>query len=159
MPLQKKNPWTPDQALAHLQKLCAVEDRCHFDLRKKLIEHQIYGDEAEEILAELISEGFLNEERYARAYIRGKYRQKAWGRNKIRTHLKQKQVSDYCIKKGMQEIDDEEYFEILTAQASKKHPLIREKDERKRKQKLINFLMSRGYEYHLITEVIPLPED
>lgn len=150
-PKQKK-AWTYDEALNHLQKLCVIEDRCHFDLRRKLIEHKVYGDDLENILSDLITEGFLNEERYAKAFIRGKYRQKKWGRNKIRQALKQKHISEYCIKKGMKEIDLEEYYDILLEQTAKKLRTTRESNPYKLKQKVVNYLMTRGFEYELIAE-------
>ena len=74
---------------------------------------KVYGDELEEIISILISEGFLNEERFARSYCRGKFRIKKWGRQKIRKNLIFKRVSEYCIRKGMEEINEEEYLTAL----------------------------------------------
>lgn len=109
----------------------------------------------EEALAELISENFLNEERYARAYVRGKFNNNHWGRNKILQALKQKQVSAYCIKKGMQEIDEEAYLETIAKLAEKKFYELRgERLAYIRKQKVQRYLVQKGFEYDIIADVL-----
>ena len=111
-----------DRALSKLQKYCAYQERCHQEVRSKLIELKIYGDDLEEIIAELISDNFLNEERFAIAYAGGKFRMKKWGKVRIRIELKKRKISDYCIKKAMQEIDEEGYMEGLYKVIEKKIP-------------------------------------
>ena len=78
----KKQYWSRDEALLNIQKYCALQERCHQEVRFKLIEHSIYGDILEELIADLITNDFLNEERFAKTYARGKFRMKNWGRNK-----------------------------------------------------------------------------
>ena len=138
------------QELEKLRKYCAYQDRCHSEVRSKLLSIKVYGDKLEEIISILISEGFLNEERFARSYCRGKFRMKKWGRQKIRQKLIAKRVSEYCIKKGMEEIDEEEYLNSLNETLSKaiakyaSYPPIVQKD------KAIKYTNSRGYELQLI---------
>lgn len=97
----KKSKWTQETALKELKRWCAAEERSHQAVRTKLIEHQIYGDQLEAIIAELIGENFLNELRFAKAYVSGKFKINQWGRNKIKMGLKQKNISTYNINKAM----------------------------------------------------------
>jgi len=137
-------------ALEKLRKYCAYQDRCHQEVRSKLLSLKVYGDELEEIISELIKDNFLNEERFAKSYARGKFRMKKWGRMKIKQQLKLRHVSSYCIKKAMEEIEEDEYLstllEILEKQIQKhnKHSLFIAKD------KAIKYAFSRGYESPLI---------
>jgi len=137
-----------------LEKYCSYQDRCHFDVRMKLLSLKVYGDDLEEIMAHLVTENYLNEERYARSYARGKFRMKRWGKNKIKQNLQMKQISAYCIAKAMEEIVDEEYYkslkEIMLKSIQKNHHL----NELIKKDKAIKYAASRGYEAQLIFEVI-----
>ncbi len=145
---------TQEIILEKLKRYCAYQDRCHQEVRTKLLSLKIYGDDLEEIITELIKEDFLNEERFARSFTRGRQRMKKWGRNKIKQHLAQKYISSYCIKKGMEEIDEEEYLEnlrsIITKQLSKHEQL----GELLAKDKAIKYASSRGYEANLIFSII-----
>ena len=91
--------------LDQMRRYCVTQDRCHSEVRTKLLKKHVYGDDLEEILSQLVSEDFLNEERFARSYARGKFRMNKWGKFKIRMMLKQKQVSDYCIRKGLEDTE------------------------------------------------------
>jgi regulatory protein len=138
--------------MSNLLKYCATQERCHQDIRTKLIQHQVYGDILEDIIATLITEGFLNEERYAKAYVRGKYRMNKWGRVKILQGLKQKQISSYCIKKGMKEIDEVEYNANLIRLIEKKIPQIKAKNTYEKRSKLSSYLLQKGYHYYEMKE-------
>jgi len=141
-------------ALEKLRKYCAYQDRCHQEVRTKLISLKVYGDDLEEIITELIKDNFLNEERFAKSYARGKFRMKKWGRVKITQQLKLRKISAYCIKKAMEEIEEDVYrstlFEILEKQIEKnsKHKLFIARD------KAIKYAFSRGYETSLIYSII-----
>ena len=124
-----------EDALAKLQRYCAYQDRCHQEVRTKLLNLGIYGDDLEEIMADLISENFLNEERYARSFARGKFRMKKWGRNRIRQELKMRNISAYCLRKAMTEIEEEDYLKTLKEVISKKDSLLKEGDN----ELLVNF--------------------
>lgn len=141
--------------LKDIQHFCAYQERCHSEVRYKLLELSFRGEELEQAIASLISDDFLNEERFARSYCRGKFRMKQWGRQKIIQNLKQKQVSSYCIQKGLSEIDPEEYEKTIRSLAEKKRAeLHKERLPRIRKQKVLRYLVQKGYEYDLVNEVL-----
>ena len=145
-----------DKATAHqkLEHYCAYQDRCHQEVRQKLLDLGCYGDDLEEVMAQLVIDNFLNEERFARSYARGKFRIKGWGRYRIKRDLKQKQISAYCIKKAMEELEEFDYDERLVEVILKKNRLVREPDMFKRKGKLAKFAMSKGFETGLIWETL-----
>lgn len=124
-------------------------------MRNKLYELGCTTPEVEEQIVDLIQTGLLNEENYARAIARGKFRMKQWGRRKIVEQLKFQQVSDYCIKKALTEIDEDEYLETLNALAGKKLKELRsEKNIFIKKQKMYRYLVQKGYESGLVSETI-----
>ena len=141
-------------ALTRLQKYCAYQDRCHSEVRSKLLEIGCYGDDLEEVICELIADNFLNEERFARIYAGSKFRVKRWGRSKIRRELRFRHISDYCLKKAMEEISDEDYDEAMRELLRKKGRTLREKDRFKRNGKLAAYLLQKGYESWQVWPVI-----
>ena len=147
--------FTPEQSIPKIKQYCAYQERCHAEVRDKLYSFGLHRKEVEEIISNLIQENYLNEERFAIQYAGGKFRIKHWGKNKIRQALKQKQVSDYCIKKALKEIDDTDYiktFEKLVEQKMK--TLKGEKNIFIKKRKLQGFLLMKGYESDLVTEEV-----
>lgn len=144
----------PATALQKAQNFCAYRERCQQEVRTKLYEWGLYPKEVEQIITELISANFINEERFAKAYTSGKLRIKNWGRNKIKMMLKQLSVSDYSIKKALQEIDEDEYLEILKKIIDKKAKSINEKNEYKRKNKIAAYAIGKGFEGELVWEVM-----
>jgi regulatory protein len=149
-----KKYWTGEEAKTKIAAFCAYQERCQKEVREKLHERGLYGDKAEDLIADMISEGFLNEERFAKAFVRGKFRLKKWGRNKIMQDLKFRHISPNCIKYGFREIEDEEYVETLRELAEKKWRSLPEKDPFKKKHKVYQYLIGRGYERDLIQEAI-----
>lgn len=139
--------YPPQETLDRMKSWCDLQERAHSDARIKLRGWGVYGDEAENILAELISQNYLNEERFSRAFARGKYRIKAWGWKKIEAALKAKGISDFSLKAAKDEIDPSEYYEGLLNLAAKKERLLNESHPFRRKQKLLRFLVSKGYSY------------
>ena len=134
---------------------CKYQERCHSEVRTKLIELEIYGDALEEQIALLIAYNIINVEHYARAFARGHFRMKQWGRKKIIQQLKLKKVSDYCIKKGLTEIEEEEYIKVLYKIATKKVAELRkERNIFTKKAKMYRFLLQRGFEQDLVAEAI-----
>lgn len=139
--------YTYEAALAALQHFCAYQDRCHNDVRQKLRELRFSGPLAEEVICALIADKYLDEERFACSFARGKFRMKRWGRMKIRRELHQRDVSDYCIRKGLSEIEEEEYLQVLEEELKRRHRL-----EKKslhpwlRRRKLADYMFQRGYE-------------
>jgi len=114
----------------------------------------VYGDDLENVMAELISENFLNEERFARSYARGKFRIKKWGRIRIQQELRRRKISAYCIKKAMVELEDYDYDQQLVDLLEKKNRTLREPDLWKRRGKLANHAVRKGFETGLVWETI-----
>lgn len=138
-----------------ITRYCQYQPRCHKEVRNKLYELGCTTPEVEEQIIDLIQTGLLNEENYARAIARGKFRMKQWGRRKIVEQLKFQQVSDYCIKKALTEIDEDEYLETLSMLAGKKlKELKSEKNIFIKKQKMYRYLVQKGYESGLASETI-----
>jgi len=151
--LPKKGYINFEQALKKLQHYCAYQDRCHYEVRSKLLDLGVYGDTLEEVIADLVKDNFLNEERFARSYARGKFRMKKWGRQKITSNLKMKKISAYCIRKAMTEIDEFEYEETLKEIIMKR---MGEKEDWDYAlfQKTGQYVLSRGYESSLVWPMI-----
>lgn len=122
-----------------------MQERSHFDTRQKLAGWGVYRDEQEQIIAELIGENFLNEERFARAFASGKFKIKKWGWKKIENQLRRKAVSKYSIARAKEEIDQTEYLETLAELIEKKEPLIRADTDWERRQKVIRYALAKGY--------------
>lgn len=149
-----KKLWSLQEAKVRIAAFCAYQERCQQEVRSKLAERGVYGDEAEDLIATLIADGFLNEERFAASFVRGKFKLKKWGKNKIFQELKMRKISPNCIKSGMKEIDPEEYWEILLQQANKKWKLTNEAESLKKKYKVQQYLIGRGFEADLVQTAI-----
>lgn len=141
-------------ALQKMQRYCAYQERCHSEVRQKLLALSVYGDLLEEIIAELIADNYLNEERFARTYTRGKFRSKAWGRVRIQQELKLRKVSEYCIRKGLEEIEEEDYQVALEKILHKKLEELRAEDSFTAHQKAAQYALRKGYEAELIWRVL-----
>lgn len=130
---------------------CQYQERSHKEVRNKLYELGCTTPEVEENIAELIEKDVLNEERFARAIARGKFNMKQWGKRKIIEQLKFQQVSEYCIKKALKEIDYDEYLRVAKKLIVKKLPEYKgEKKDYIIKQKLYRYLAQKGYETEII---------
>jgi regulatory protein len=141
-------------AMLKLRQFCTYQERSHQETRYKCLELGLRGEEVEQAIAELIADNFLNEERFARAFAGGKFRIKQWGRKKILMELKQRQVSAWCIKKAMEEIEEDNYQAVLHKLAEKKYASLRGETGMKRKYKAMQYLLQRGFEPELITDAL-----
>lgn len=141
-------------AILKLRQFCAYQERSHQETKYKCLELGLRGNEVDEAIAELIAENFLNEERFAKAYAGGKFRIKQWGRKKILMELKQKQVSAYCIKKGMEEIDPDDYTAVLLKLTERKYESLKGEIPMKRKYKTMQYLLQKGFESELINDAL-----
>ena len=148
--MQFKKQLTKEQALQKLKHYCAYQERCHSEVKEKLYSLGVWKKDHDEIIASLIEENYLNEERFAMAFAGGKWRMKQWGRVKIKYELRQKQVSDYCIKKALKQIDEEEYLRVLKELASDKYAALKNEQYLVRKKKTIDYLINRGFEMELV---------
>jgi regulatory protein len=146
---------TPNQALPKIKQYCAYQERCHSEVKEKLYSHGLHKNDVEEIISKLIEDNYLNEERFAIHFAGGKFRIKQWGRLKIKYELKQKQVSEYCIKKALNEIDEEDYFITVQKLADTKLQSLKgEKNIFAIRKKLQDHLRLKGFEGDLIHEVV-----
>lgn len=134
-------------------QFCAYRDRSHKEVEEKLKDMRMIPAAQEQIIIKLMQENFLNEERFARSFVRGKFRIKRWGRKKIKQELKQREISSPIIKLAMEEIDENVYYDTLLELATKKIHLIKEADVYKKRMKLNNFLLQKGYESNLVFKV------
>ena len=155
MDSQKTNKVTDEKAAnAKAENYCAYQERSQQEVRDKLYDWGLHKAAVENIISNLIGNNFLNEERFSKAYAMGKFRQKGWGKVKIKQGLKFKQVPDVLIKKALQNIPGDEYIKMLEKVLEKKNNILNEKDPYKRKYKLQQYAMGRGYESDLIADVL-----
>jgi regulatory protein len=151
---KKKRITDEKTALAKAEHFCAYQERSQQEVRNKLYELGMYPTGVENVISELITGNFLNEERFARAYVQGKFNLKGWGRIKIKQGLKLKQVPEKLINKALQIIDGDDYLRVLQKVIEKKQTQLHEVDAFKRRYKLQQYAMSRGYESDLINDVL-----
>jgi regulatory protein len=142
------------QALAKAESFCVYQERSQKEVRYKLVEWGMRGDELEEIITELILSNFLNEERFAKTYASGKFNIKHWGRIKIKQGLKLKGVPDKILQKAIYSLDDDDYLQTIEKLAVKKAGSLNENDPFKRKNKLMSYLQAKGFETDLILLVL-----
>ena len=134
---------------------CNYQERCHKEVRNKLYELGCYKEEVELLISELVISGVVSEERYAKAYARGKFRMLKWGKTKIIQQLRINKISEYCIKKALKEIDEGEYEKTLGDLAKKKlKDLKGQRSGTAKKSKLYSFLVQKGYESKRVLELI-----
>lgn len=144
-----------EKAIQKIKHFCAYQERNHREVKEKLYSYGLYKPQVEELISLLIEENFLNEERYAIAFAGGKFRMKGWGKNKIKYALRQQQVSDYCIRMGMNSINEEEYEKKLQQLFDQKLKTLKaEKNFFIKKRKLQDFLIQRGFETSLINKLL-----
>jgi regulatory protein len=145
---------TPLQAQEKIRNWCAYQERAPKETADKLYEYGLNKSETEQILAGLISDNFLNEERYAGAFASGKFRIKKWGRLKIKAELKAKKISDYSINKALKAIEGEAYEETIRTVLQKKLKTIKEPNRIRKHYKLLQYAASRGFEKDMIADVL-----
>jgi len=142
------------KAKEKLARYCAYRERTHQEAKSKAIDVGLRCEEADELVAELISENFINEERFAKVYTRDKFYLNRWGRNKIIQGLKQKGISSYCMDVGLKEIEEEDYLDTLHSLVRKKASLVKETDMYLKKRKIISYMIGRGYESELVWDKV-----
>ncbi|WP_336691002.1 MULTISPECIES: regulatory protein RecX [unclassified Chryseobacterium] len=148
----EKKSFTFDEIKMKLVNYCVYQDRCHAEVEQKMREFLLIDEAKEEILLYLMKENYLNEERFTRSYIRGKFYIKHWGKTKIKIHLKQKQISDKLINLCFDEIDEDDYGKTIRRIYQDYYDKQSGLKEYQRKAKTIKYLMSRGFEYEKIID-------
>ena len=154
MPKLAAQPLTPDQVLDKMAKYCAYQERCVKDVRDKLKTFDLPQKEKDKIIDYLVDNRFVNDERFARSFVRGKINQSGWGVNKIRFHLIQKGIDKEIIDEALGQTDEETYRQRLIDILKTKSKTVRAENDFERKRKLAAYAMQKGFEGSLIWEVL-----
>ena len=152
--MQTKKTYTVDEALKRMERYCSYQERCHKEVIQKLYSMYMIPEAIDHIVVKLMQDNFLNEERYAKAFVSGKFRIKKWGKQRLTRELKQKDIGKTLISMALQTITDEAYLETFNALAEKKSESIRETSVLKKKKKLADYLFYRGWESHLVYDKV-----
>jgi len=154
MPKAPSKPLTPDQVLDKMAKYCAYQERCVKDVRDKLKTFDIPQAEKDKIFDYLLDNRFVNDERFAKSFVRGKINQSGWGLNKIRFHLVQKGIAKEIIDEALEQTDEEVYRQRLIDILRVKAKSVKAETEFEKKRKLAAFAMQKGFEGSLVWEVL-----
>ncbi|WP_440068993.1 regulatory protein RecX [Tenacibaculum discolor] len=149
-----KPVFTVEEIKRKIEQYCVYQDRCHKEVEKKLKDYNLIPEAREHILLHLLEHNFLNEERFAKSFARGKFRIKKWGKDRIVRELQFRDISAYNIKSALKEIDEEEYIKTLYNLVEKKNASVSETNHFKRKKKIADYLLYRGFESSLIYEAL-----
>jgi len=152
--VQNNKVYTVKEATERIQSYCAMQDRCQWEVEKKMKEWGISDEIIENILTDLILDKFVNEERFSESFCRGKFRIKRWGKVKIKNELKIKKISNNCIDKGLLQIEKKEYMKVLKDLYLKKRDSLKDTNQFIRKGKIAKHLQQKGFESKLIWELI-----
>lgn len=147
---------TKEQVFQKLKHYCGYQERCHNEVKTKAYSLGLRKADVEQLVSKLIEEDYLNEERFAKLFAGGKFRIKQWGRIKIKSELKQKRVSEYCINKAMKEISEKEYLSVINKLAKKRWNALKGKGVNLfvKMTRTRNYLLSKGYESELISNIM-----
>ena len=155
----EKKKLTPQQALKKITHYCAYQERSHKEVRNKLFTYGLWSDQVEDLLSQLIAEGYLNEERFAKAFAGGKFRIKKWGKVKIANELERHGLTATCIRLGLLEIPQDSYQQTLKALLLKKEREMADASPFQKRDKLARYALMKGYESTLvwstISEILP----
>ena len=146
--------YTVAEAQNRLERYCAYQDRCHKEVKQKLTEMRMIPTAKEQIILHLIQNDYLNESRFAQSFARGKFKNKNWGKQRITRELKARNISAYNIKLGLKEISEEDYLSKFHELAERRFESINERSKQKKKKKLADYLLYRGWETYLIYDKI-----
>jgi regulatory protein len=145
---------TKEEALQKLRFYCRYQQRCQSEIKQKLFELGIDKKDHDAFMGELIKENCLNDERFAVAFVSGRFRLKQWGRKKIEKGLKEKRVSDEIAQRALEQINEKEYRVILNKLAKDRYASLKHEQYLVRKKKTMDYLMQKGYEVDLIADTI-----
>ncbi|MFB9051829.1 regulatory protein RecX [Formosa undariae] len=146
--------YTVEEAKRALEYYCAYQERCHKEVQEKLRSMRMIPDAIDAVIVHLLTHNFLNEERFAKAYVRGKFKFKNWGRNRLTMELKRRQISKFNIQSGLKELDALDYYGVFDALAEHKCETIKESNKYKKKKKLADYLLYRGWESPMVYEKV-----
>ncbi len=152
--VHKSHTYTVNEALQKLQNYCAYQERCHSEVQQKLKDMNMIPEAIDQIIVSLINDNYLNETRFAQTFVRGKFRIKKWGKHRLTLELKKKGISKFNINKAIGEIEEDEYITVFNNLAKKRSLQIKETNKTKKKRKLADYLLYRGWESHLVYEKV-----
>lgn len=152
--MYQRQTFTVTEAKKKLEQYCAYQERCHKEVQQKLKDMQMIPEAIDQIIGHLLEHNFLNEERFAKTFVKGKFTIKKWGRRRLTLALKQKDISKYTINLALNTIGNDEYIDTFNALAEKKLQSIRESNVLKKKKKLADYLLYRGWESHLVYDKV-----
>jgi regulatory protein len=141
-------------ALSKAMTLCAGREMCYSDIRQKIISWGIRDESIDKILNLLTESKFIDEERYAVAFSKDKFRYNKWGRLKIGSGLRMKKIPDEIIRKALDSINETEYIELLRILIEKQRRSVKAKNEYELKGKLLRYGLSKGFESHLLYNLL-----
>ena len=144
--------YTFEEIKHKLEYYCSYQDRCHKEVEQKLNSFTLITELKEKVIVHLIENNFINEERFAKSFARGKHNYKGWGKNRIVNELKFRNISSRIIETALKEIPEATYLENFHALAEKNWEIIKEPKGQKRNKKFVDFLLRKGYETSLIYE-------
>jgi regulatory protein len=157
--MYQNSTYTFDEAKKKLEHYCAYQERCHQEVRQKLKDMRMIPEAIDHIIVHLLKHNFLNEERFAKTFVRGKFKIKKWGKYRLTSELKKRDISKHNINLAISQIPNYEYIEVFNALADKKGDSLLETNKLKKKKKLVDYLLYRGWESHLVytkvNELIP----
>ena len=148
----KSGNFTVNEIEFKLKQYCSYQDRCHNEVEQKLKTFDVISEVKEQIISNLISENYLNETRFCKSFVRGKFKIKNWGKRKITLELKSRKVSNYNLKEGLKEINEIDYLDKLETLFNKKLASLDHLSLINKKKKILSFLLYRGWETNLIYE-------
>ena len=149
-----RKTYTPSQAKPKIEKFCAYQERSHQQVKRKLQGYGLNGMDADILLVELMHANFLNEERFAMAYARGKFKIKGWGKAKIKQGLKREGVGEKLIQQALASLGMDDYLDTLNTLTTKKWPLIKGASHIEKVFKLKRYLLGKGYDFEAIDKTI-----
>lgn len=152
--MNSQKSYTLEEAKRALERFCVYQDRCHKEVISKLYDCNMIPETHDIIIVHLIQHDFLNEERFSKSYARGKFRIKKWGKVRIVRELKFRNISAYNVKTALKEIEESDYFNTFNTLALKKFDSITESNPYKKKKKLADYLLYRGWESNLVYEKV-----
>lgn len=146
--------YTLEEAKRSLEHYCAYQERCHKEVNEKLYNMRMIPEAIDVVIVHLLEHDFLNETRFAKTYVRGKYHIKKWGRKRLEIELKKREISTYNIKEAFKEISEVDYLHTFHELAEKKANTIKETNVFKKRKKLADYLLYRGWESHLVYDKV-----
>lgn len=150
---------TEQEAYQQLAALCAQAEHCEWEMSEKMDRWEIDEMVQNRILQHLIKERYVDDERYARAFVKDKVRYNKWGRRKVEQALWQKHISEDIRQQVLDEVDNEEYLEVLRPLLKQKRKTIKAQNDYELNQKLMRFALGRGFTFDIIRQCIEVNEE